>query len=246
MNSYSSLNSRRAIIAGVTNTSAALFTVETTSGQPFVNLTSDSFFLRSAGQYCRIQGSGSSAVLNCNTPQRSAAALLQMPYNSYYGVRLTSSLVNISCGAYQLELSDGAIPYVNCTVPRLAPSNFRTTYSLGLRRPGAASVVSGMVVGFKVFDTLYRYQVFNWVVQERSPYNVTLKAAGATDPTQWFVLEKVGALPGAIIVNGDSVAIKSATTSMYCGVGSAPANQLSCDQVFFDAPEPAYQFIISL
>ncbi|GFH15457.1 hypothetical protein HaLaN_11690 [Haematococcus lacustris] len=89
-------------------------------------------------------------------------------------------------------------------------------------------------------------QVFNWVVQERSPYNVTLKAAGATDPTQWFVLEKVGALPGAIIVNGDSVAIKSATTSMYCGVGSSPANQLSCDQVFFDAPEPAYQFIISL
>ncbi|KAL6760690.1 hypothetical protein V8C86DRAFT_2550068 [Haematococcus lacustris] len=247
MNSYASLPRSGVLTAGVPNTSAALFTVESTSGQPQVNLATDTFFLRSGSQYCRIQSNRATGILNCNTPLKSSATLLRMPYNSYYGVSLTNALVGTACGAYHRPLSLGAIAFVNCTVPELAPALYSTVSSMLLMNPGQPAVVSGMMVGFRVFDLLYRYLEFNWVVQRSAPYNIILTAASAMDPAQWFVLEKVGAAPGVVITTGDRVTLRSLTTSMYCGIGSAPSNRLACNGAPSSGTlEPAYQFTIRL
>lgn len=47
--------------------------------------------------------------------------------------------------------------WVNCTTPTLAPSNYRTTFALALKSPGAARLTSGVTVALKVYDTLYRW-----------------------------------------------------------------------------------------
>mmetsp|Transcript_24477 Transcript_24477/g.53474 ORF Transcript_24477/g.53474 Transcript_24477/m.53474 type:complete len:366 (+) Transcript_24477:77-1174(+) len=241
---YCGLNGRQNINCGVPINRAALFTIEKAGGAPgsIINFATDLVHLKSGALYCTVQGSTNSAFVTCNQAAPGVAGFFKFPFAHYYGASVISS-AGIPCGANFIPFNALELPWVNCTLPTIAPKNFYTKVSLTMYNPGAPVLMDRTAYSLNAYDTLYHYQGATWTMQATWPYRVYSQENDSSKDTQWFVLERVDqVLPGYPLVSGNIVLIKNTKNNMYCGIDGTA--QIKCDLLTVPPGLAAYYFSI--
>uniref|UniRef100_A0A7S0RMV3 Uncharacterized protein n=1 Tax=Chlamydomonas leiostraca TaxID=1034604 RepID=A0A7S0RMV3_9CHLO len=252
--------------SGQLNTTRARYQVQRINPGPGeadtpINLATEQFYLLASQggsttpKYCYISGSGHSAVMYCDSLLVTKASKFKMAYNWMWGVSFSSvdPAVDMACGGFQIVNSDDENKWVNCTRPTIAPSNYKTSFGLGFRNPGAARLTSGMEVVVKHYDPLWRYVMNRWQTSDAFPNNMRLMPETSNDqakmnqtPLQWFKIEKVGGVPGAALQSGDVVTIWSTRLQNYCCVGPAPENRIQCSRKTITTADARCRFRMDL